>query len=148
MLERGSNDPTAYRGMWEGFRHIYATKGLKGLWAGFTPSTLGVAHGAVQFAIYEKMKHRRGAMIGGESELSNWDYIYMSGGSKLLAGGITYPYQPVRARMQTYDAARTYSGLLDVLKKTWKNEGFLAFYKGYVFSSLHKNHKILADAST
>lgn len=132
MLERGSNDPTAYRGMWEGLRHIYATKGLKGLWAGFTPSTLGVAHGAVQFAIYEKMKHSRGAMIGGESKLSNWDYIYMSGGSKLLAGGITYPYQPVRARMQTYDAARTYSGLLDVLRKTWKNEGFLAFYKGVV----------------
>lgn len=137
MLERGANHPDAYRGMWIGMKHVYNTRGLKGLWAGFVPSTLGVAHGAVQFAIYEKMKHRRGATLGGQDKLSNWDYIYMSGGSKLLAGAITYPYQPIRARMQQYDAGKTYSGLLDVLRKTWKNEGFLAFYKGY-FSPLFR----------
>lgn len=89
MLERGANHPEAYKSMWFGLKHVYATRGLKGLWAGFLPSTLGVAHGAVQFAIYEKMKHRRGGQIGGQQHLSNWDYIYMSGGSKLLAGAIT-----------------------------------------------------------
>ena len=132
MLERGANHPEAYKSMSSGMRHVYVTRGLKGLWAGFLPSTLGVAHGAVQFAIYEKMKHKRGEQLGGQHKLSNWDYIYMSGGSKLLAGAITYPYQPIRARLQQYDAAKTYSGLTDVLQKTWKNEGFLAFYKGYV----------------
>jgi hypothetical protein len=133
MLERGANHPEAYTGLWSGMKHVVRTRGFKGLWAGFTPSSLGVAHGAVQFSIYEKMKHRRGAMIGGEHNLSNWEYIYMSGGSKLLAGAITYPYQPIRARMQTYDASKNYNGLFDVLRKTWKNEGFLAFYKGSVF---------------
>ncbi|KAF2490586.1 solute carrier family 25 protein [Lophium mytilinum] len=132
MLERGANHPDAYTGLWSGMKHVYQTRGLKGLWAGFTPSSLGVAHGAVQFSIYEKMKHRRGAMIGGEHNLTNWEYIYMSGGSKLLAGAITYPYQPIRARMQTYDANKNYNGLFDVLRKTWKNEGFLAFYKGVI----------------
>jgi len=136
MLERGSNHPKAYKGMWEGIRHVYSTRGLQGLWAGFLPSTLGVAHGAVQFAIYEKMKQKRGEQLGGKEKLSNWDYIYMSGGSKLLAGAITYPYQPIRARMQQYDAARNYSGLRDVIMKTWRNEGPLAFYKGYVWNSL------------
>jgi primary-amine oxidase len=86
----------------------------------------------VQFAIYEKMKARKSALLGDGELLSNWDYIYMSGSSKLLAGAITYPYQPIRARMQRYDAALQYSGLIDVLRKTWRNEGFLAFYKGYV----------------
>jgi hypothetical protein len=132
MLERGTNHPDAYKSMFAGLRHVYITRGLRGLWAGFTPSTLGVAHGAVQFAIYEKMKHRRGEKIGGQQRLSNWDYIYMSGGSKLLAGAITYPYQPIRARMQQYDAGSKYTGLVDVLRKTYRNEGFLAFYKGYV----------------
>jgi len=56
----------------------------------------------------------------------------MSGGSKLLAGAITYPYQPIRARLQQYNAAQQYSGLLDVLRKTYKNEGFFAFYKGVI----------------
>lgn len=132
MLERGANHPSAYRSMSQGLLHVYQTRGLKGLWAGFVPSTLGVAHGAVQFAIYEKMKARRSDTLDGQP-LSNWDYIYMSGSSKLLAGAITYPYQPIRARMQRYDAAREYNGLIDVLRKTWRNEGFLAFYKGYVW---------------
>ena len=124
--------------MAEGLSHVYSTRGLRGLWAGFVPSTLGVAHGAVQFAIYEKMKQRRGLQLGGREKLSNWDYIYMSGGSKLIAGAITYPYQPNRARMQQYNAASQYTGLIDVLRKTWKNEGFFAFYKGYVQSWMEK----------
>jgi hypothetical protein len=33
--------------------------------------------------------------------------------------------------MQQYNAAQQYTGLVDVLRKTYKNEGFLAFYKGY-----------------
>jgi primary-amine oxidase len=131
MLERGANHPEAYKSMTEGLAHVYSTRGLRGLWAGFVPSTLGVAHGAVQFAIYERLKQARGQKLGGSEKLSNWDFIYMSGGSKLLAGASTYPYQPIRARMQQYDAASKYNGLLDVLKKTLKNEGFFAFYKGF-----------------
>lgn len=128
--------------------HVYATRGLKGLWAGFIPSTLGVAHGAVQFAIYEKMKHRRADQLGGTEYLSNWDFIYMSGGSKLLAGAITYPYQPIRARMQQYNAASQYNGLVDVLRKTWRNEGFLAFYKGYADLNANHSRSVGANAKT
>jgi primary-amine oxidase len=131
MLERGANHPSAYKSMSFGLRHVYETRGLKGLWAGFIPSSLGVLHGAVQFSIYENMKKRRGSQVGGQDRLSNWEYVYMSGGSKLLAGAITYPYQPIRARMQQYNAAQQYTGLVDVLRKTYRNEGLLAFYKGY-----------------
>lgn len=136
MLERGANHPSAYKSMSYGLRHVFETRGLKGLWAGFIPSSLGVLHGAVQFSIYENMKKHRGTQIGGQSKLSNWEYVYMSGGSKLLAGAITYPYQPIRARLQQYDAAKQYSGLWDVLSKTYRNEGFLAFYKGVIPNTL------------
>jgi primary-amine oxidase len=95
-----------------------------------------VLHGAVQFSIYETMKKRRGSSLQHNESLSNWEYMYMSGGSKLLAGAITYPYQPIRARMQQYEAAARYSGLWDVLRKTYVNEGFLAFYKGVVPNTL------------
>ncbi|KAF5854617.1 hypothetical protein GGP41_007411 [Bipolaris sorokiniana] len=136
MLERGANHPSAYKSMAVGLRHVYETRGLKGLWAGFLPSSLGVLHGAVQFSIYENMKKRRALHIGGQDKLSNWEYVYMSGGSKLLAGAITYPYQPIRARLQQYNAAQQYNGLLDVLRKTYQNEGFLAFYKGVIPNTL------------
>jgi primary-amine oxidase len=136
MLEKGRNHPEAYSSMRVGLAHVYATRGLKGLWAGFVPSSLGVLHGAVQFSIYETMKKRRSQSLAGEETLSNWDYMYMSGGSKLLAGAITYPYQPIRARMQQYEAAARYNGLWDVLRKTYTNEGFFAFYKGVVPNTL------------
>ncbi|KAL5114107.1 peroxisomal copper amine oxidase [Pleosporales sp. CAS-2024a] len=136
MLERGANHPSAYASMSIGLRHVYETRGLKGLWAGFVPSSLGVLHGAVQFSIYENMKKRRGSQVGGQDRLSNWEYVYMSGGSKLLAGAITYPYQPIRARMQQYNAAQQYTGLLDVLQKTFRNEGLWAFYKGVIPNTL------------
>ncbi|KAF1351668.1 hypothetical protein EJ07DRAFT_137182 [Lizonia empirigonia] len=136
MLEKGANHPAAYPTMRAGLAHVYATRGVQGLWAGFVPSSLGVLHGAVQFSLYETLKKRRGGQLGGQHNLSNWDYMYMSGGSKLLAGAITYPYQPIRARMQQYEAASRYSGLGDVLRKTYANEGFLAFYKGVVPNTL------------
>ncbi|KAH8725411.1 copper amine oxidase [Phaeosphaeriaceae sp. PMI808] len=136
MLERGANHPSAYKTMSFGLRHVYETRGLKGLWAGFIPSSLGVLHGAVQFSIYENMKKHRSSQLGGNDRLSNWEYVYMSGGSKLLAGAITYPYQPIRARMQQYNAAQHYSGLVDVLRKTYTNEGLLAFYKGVIPNTL------------
>jgi len=136
MLERGANHPSAYRSMAYGLRHVWATRGVRGLWAGFMPSSLGVLHGAVQFSLYENMKKHRGALVGGQDKLTNWEYVYMSGGSKLLAGAITYPYQPIRARLQQYDAAQQYSGVWDVLRKTYRNEGFLAFYKGVIPNTL------------
>ncbi|KAH6622098.1 solute carrier family 25 protein [Boeremia exigua] len=131
MLERGANRAGAYPSMRAGLAHVWATRGLRGLWAGFVPASLGVVHGAVQFSLYETMRASRGA-----DPVSNWDTVYMSAGSKLLAGAITYPYQPIRARLQQYEAAARYSGVVDVLRQTYRNEGVWAFYKGVVPNTL------------
>ena len=50
--------------------------------------------------------------------------------SKMFAGSITYPYQVVRARLQTYDAQVKYKGAWDVVVKVWGREGVGGFYKG------------------
>ncbi|KAI9661986.1 MAG: hypothetical protein M1831_002901 [Alyxoria varia] len=63
-------------------------------------------------------------------ELSNWDFLSLSALSKIFAGSITYPYQVVRARLQTYDASLRYEGAGDVVKQVWKGEGIPGFYKG------------------
>ena len=65
-------------------------------------------------------------------ELGNWDFLSLSALSKIFAGSITYPYQVVRARLQTYNAAALYKGGGDVVKQVWKKEGLAGFYKGYV----------------
>ncbi|KAK1806342.1 hypothetical protein P4O66_004870 [Electrophorus voltai] len=58
------------------------------------------------------------------------EYITMAALSKIFAVATTYPYQVVRARLQ--DQHNSYSGVLDVIRRTWRNEGALGFYKGLV----------------
>lgn len=80
---------------------------------------------------YEQMKkYRRPNIAGGYKNLSNIDFLICSGISKIVAGSITYPYQVIRARLQTYDADKTYSNARDVVGQIWKREGISGFYKG------------------
>jgi solute carrier family 25 folate transporter 32 len=130
MLSTGRNAPGAYRNMSHGIREIMRTEGPKGFWRGLIPSLFGISHGAVQFAAYEQLKNRRASQLGGKGELSNWDYLLLSGSSKVFAGSITYPYQVVRVRLQTYDAESTYRGASDAVVQIWKKEGIRGFYKG------------------
>jgi solute carrier family 25 (mitochondrial folate transporter), member 32 len=131
MLSSGRNAPGAYQNMTEGAVKLYQTEGIKGFYRGLLPSLFGVSHGAIQFVAYEQLKHHRQAQLGPGTELSNWDYLSLSGLSKIFAGSITYPYQVIRSRLQTYNAGQQYQGLGDVVVQVWKREGPVGFYKGY-----------------
>jgi solute carrier family 25 folate transporter 32 len=135
MLSSGRDTPGAYRGMWHGVRHIWETEGMKGFWRGLVPSLVGISHGAVQFAIYERLKERRLGQLreqGKVEQLGNGDYLLLSGASKIFAGASTYPYQVVRVRLQSYDAGKEYKGVGDVVIKVWKADGIRGFYKGLI----------------
>ena len=132
MLSTSSNHPGAYTSILDGTRQIYRAEGLSGFYRGLVPSLLGVSHGAFQFMAYEQLKNSRASgMNGGQNGLlTNVDYLWLSGLSKIFAGTITYPYQVVRARLQTYDADKTYKSARDVVLQVWRQEGWGGFYKG------------------
>ena len=146
MLSTGRSAPGAYQSLTAGMRHVIATEGLRGLYRGLVPSVLGISHGAFQFMFYEQLKNRRSQALNASQHdphnsatsppalipLSNSDYLYLSGLSKLYAGSLTYPFQVVRSRLQTYDAGRTYASARDAAVQIWRQEGFLGFYKGWV----------------
>ena len=133
MLSTSAGFDGAYTSLFSGVRQIYASDGLRGFYRGLLPSLFGVSHGALQFMVYEKMKiFRQGQGYPGRSQLSSLDFIALSGTSKLIAGTVTYPYQVVRSRLQTYDAERTYRGVLDVIAQTSRQEGLGGFYRGIV----------------
>lgn len=143
MLSTARDAPGAYRSISHGTYDLYRTEGLKGFYRGLLPSLFGVSHGAIQFMAYENLKNHWGmSRTGGKEGLTNMDYLYLSAVSKMFAGSITYPYQVVRARLQTYDAKARYSGAMDVVKQVWRNEGFAGFYKGYVslMGNLHTSN--------
>lgn len=131
MLSTARNTPGAYKSITHGTLQLYRSEGLRGFYRGLIPSLFGVSHGAIQFMAYEQLKIRwASSRHGGKAGLTNVDYLYLSALSKMFAGSITYPYQVVRARLQTYDAQARYNGAWDVVRQVFKREGIQGFYKG------------------
>ncbi len=80
---------------------------------------------------YEQLKiYRVHGMSEEQKDLGAVDYLVLSGLAKLFAGGITYPYQVVRARLQMYDADSAYKSARDVVGQVWRKEGLAGYYKG------------------
>jgi solute carrier family 25 (mitochondrial folate transporter), member 32 len=129
MLSTGRNAPGAYRGMFHGIQDILRNEGPRGFWRGLLPSLFGITHGAIQFTAYEELKNYRRQQRGSRT-LSNVDTVLLSSVSKIFAGSITYPYQVLRSRLQTYDAESAYRGAIDAVRQMWRHEGVRGFYKG------------------
>lgn len=137
MLSTGAGAPGAYTSFTNGAKQIYRSEGIPGFYRGLLPALFGVSHGALQFMVYERLKVRRTQMApDGESgpaqrrELGNLDFFLISSFSKIFAGCVTYPYQVLRSRLQTYDAHLAYRGIRDVVVQIWTREGIAGFYKG------------------
>ena len=137
MLSSAKQAPGAYQSVRQGTAHLWRTEGIPGFYRGLVPSLFGVSHGAIQFMAYEQLKNHWSVARGGKDHLTNLDFLTLSAVSKMFAGSITYPYQVVRARLQTYDATVKYRGTVDVIKQVWRNEGLKGFYKGYVTTAGH-----------
>ena len=131
MLSTPSSHPGAYKSILDGTRQLYRSEGLFGFYRGLVPSLFGVSHGALQFMAYEQLKIYRGhSFDGGQKDLGAADFLMLSGLAKIFAGSATYPYQVVRARLQMYDAERTYKSARDLVDQVWRKEGLAGFYKG------------------
>lgn len=140
MLSTGSKAPGAYPSFLSGVRRIYQSEGISGFYRGLLPALVGVSHGALQFMAYEQLKISRSrseqegikgtGYKGDTRQLTNLDFLALSSLSKLFAGCVTYPYQVIRSRLQTYDAHLLYRGATDAIMQVWCHEGFPGFYKG------------------
>ena len=129
MLSTSSKYPGAYTSILDGSRQIFRSEGLSGFYRGLIPSLVGVSHGAVFFAVYEPLKSWRATMNHG-ANASTLDTLIITTVGKIIAASATYPYQVVRARLQTYNAGAEYRGVRDTLEQIRQAEGIKGFYKG------------------
>ena len=137
-------NPTNYSGLVDAFVRISREEGIRGLYRGLIPGLFGVSHGAFQFMAYEQLKNfHRNYHPSDQSSLkpSTVEYLAMSSASKTIAMLLTYPYQVIRSRLQVKtnaneSSAFSYKGALDVIKKTAKQEGLWAFYRGIIPSTI------------
>jgi len=140
MLSTGYQAPGAYSSFVSGVRQIYHTEGVPGFYRGLVPALFGVSQGALQFMAYERLKVFRSrsghatlsedVSTGKGRKLGNFDFLALSSLSKLFSGCLTYPYQVVRSRLQTYDSHLFYRGPVDAVVRIWAQEGLAGFYKG------------------
>ncbi|XP_035231559.1 LOW QUALITY PROTEIN: mitochondrial folate transporter/carrier-like [Stegodyphus dumicola] len=121
-----------YTGMLDALVKVYRHEGIPGMYKGLVPGMFGVSHGALQFMAYEEMKKKYISyyQLPVDDKLGTNQYLSFAALSKLFAASVTYPYQVIRARLQ--DQYKEYSGVLEVIKKTWRYESLKGYYKGLV----------------
>lgn len=129
-----------YTSSWHAFKTLIRTEGLMGMYKGIVPGFFGTINGTIQMVTYDLMKewwlrrlNRRKAANSGDAtpqSLNSFHYSLFSGLSKILAVTCTYPFQVIRIRIQ--DQHQNYANILDVVRKTFRNEKFYGFYKGLI----------------
>ncbi|WFD43900.1 mitochondrial FAD carrier protein flx1 [Malassezia psittaci] len=142
--------PVVYRGLIDGLVRTTREEGLRGLYKGVGLAVIGVSNGAVQFMAYEQLKQWRCKQQLNRTthlqhysrrdldqvKLSNTEYTILSGAAKLFAITLTYPYQVVRARVQTQATANRYPNAWVCMQRTFREEGLRGFYRGFATNAI------------
>ena len=105
-------------------------EGLKGLYSGFGPSLMGIAHVIIQFPLYESIKvslaRERGVLL---DEIAPMDLMLASAFAKMIASTLTYPHEVIRSHMHVHGLG-PFRGIGDLVRRIYREGGVTAFYRG------------------
>lgn len=121
-----------YGGMMDAVRQIVRAEGVSGLWAGVGPTCArAVVVNAAELASYDWCKGQLGAR--GFSHDSVSTHFLASVGAGFFACVCANPVDLVKTRMMNQSTTNpSYSGVVDCIVKTVRNEGPLSLYKGFL----------------
>ena len=135
-----------YRGIAHAARTIAAEEGLVALWRGWLPSVIGVVpYVGLNFAVYETLKDAllQFKDLRDERQLGVVERLACGAAAGTTGQTVAYPLDVVRRRMQMsgWDGANAlhgdgrghavrYSGMSDCFRRTVREEGVRALFKG------------------
>ncbi|KAI3990508.1 hypothetical protein MKX01_022808 [Papaver californicum] len=129
--------PYQYRGMIHALSTVLREEGPRALYKGWLPSVIGVVpYVGLNFAVYESLKEWMikakpfGLVAESDTELSVTTRLACGAAAGTVGQTVAYPLDVIRRRMQMY------TGMVDAFRKTVRNEGFGALYKGLVPNSV------------
>lgn len=114
-----------------GFKHMIEEGGVLGLWRGNGINVVKIApEVALKFAFFEELKHLfRGKDSNREATIGE---RFVSGSvAGCMAQTAIYPLEVLKTRLVLRKTGE-YSSAFDCAKRIVRNEGYRAFYKGYV----------------
>ncbi|CAN6444317.1 unnamed protein product [Victoria cruziana] len=148
--------PFQYRGMFHALSTILREEGFRALYKGWLPSVIGVVpYVGLNFSVYESLKDwlikTRPFGLVEDNELGVTTRLACGAVAGTVGQTVAYPLDVIRRRMQMVGwshaasivagdgrntAAPEYNGMVDAFRKTVRNEGFGALYKGLVPNSV------------
>ena len=121
-------EPKLYNGSMHCYKVLLAEGGLSNLWTGWGPNVFrNSIINAAELASYDQLKQI--AMGRGMKDAIPC-HVACAAGAGFIATIIGSPLDVVKTRVMNAPAGM-YSNPVDCVVKTAKNEGFMAFYKGF-----------------
>lgn len=119
---------------------IASEEGISALFAGIIPSLVLTANPAIQFVVFDRLKHLAQSFIRswqkaheGMSMTLPATYSFLIGAiAKIAATLVTYPYIMAKVRLQWKggEGAPKYKGTLHVIQSILKDDGVFGLYTG------------------
>ena len=131
LAEAGKAPPKPkYPSAMAAYRMIAKEEGIAGLWTGVVPNiTRNSVINATELATYDQVKQM---LLASKIVDDNVFCHILSGlGAGLCACIVGSPVDVVKSRVMG-DSVGMYSGTVDCFVKTLKNDGIMAFYKGFI----------------
>ncbi|KAG6543464.1 hypothetical protein Mapa_015134 [Marchantia paleacea] len=121
--------PRRYSGALNAYSTIVKQEGVKALWTGLGPNVARNAIiNAAELASYDQVKQTLLKLPGFSDNVVT--HILSGLGAGFIAVCVGSPVDVVKSRMMGDSTA--YKGTIDCFVKTFKNDGVMAFYKGFV----------------
>jgi solute carrier family 25 citrate transporter 1 len=121
-----------YQGPVHAASTIVSEEGLFALWNGLTPTLFrNATNQAFNFMAFDYLKRLWGSE---QNQLSFHQSILTGLVSGAIGPFINAPCDVIKTRLMQQDksSAVRYSGFLDAFRTIWRDEGYLAFYKGFL----------------
>merc|ERR1719263_127143 len=127
VIDRKINNPPKYSGILNCFIQLYKSNGIKGFWKGVWPNVnRAMAVNLGELATYDLAKTNIILFSGLPDDIRVHTLSSISSG--LAASICSTPFDVIKTRIM----AGSYKSSWSCAKTTFQNEGFLAFYKGFI----------------
>lgn len=130
---------TKYRSIVHCIRETYAQGGVRGLYAGYVASCVGVApYTGAQFLTYHKVTGYFRSRPGASGEVTTMQKLFAGAVSGFVAQSVSYPLDTVRRRMHMQGTLQKplYSGGWDCFRQLVATEGVRGLYRGAWINAL------------